>query len=449
MMTRHLGKIGLALVLACLPFAARAQVAMNLASPQQTILCHGAATSIFGANGIPNEGAWSAATIDTLYNPAKVGLTCARIGIASADAGTGSKFEDNNPGFQNQMVDCLRILKLNPNVKIIAAPWSPNVACKSGGSLLSGSFVGGGTCNTSWSTYIGQAVDDAQNAGCKIYMVSAQNEPDFDPGGTHEGATMTAAVSTSFLKSLGPVLAARSPAPLLGCCETSQWINAYTATGTGYIDNCTGDSTCLAAVGVWTTHSYTPVGSATAVQSTLSGRPLLMTEASDLNSVNDAMTGTGGGLASALWHHNALVTGNASGVVAWWGVTHNTNNDGLIDNDGTTVTKRAYVLGQFARFVLPGMVRFGITGSPPTNVSVSTYKDPTSNNVAVVAINNQASTQALTVTLDSTSKCQAFTAWVTDPSNNIVAQTPVNIINHVISATLTASSVTTFTCNGT
>lgn len=445
-MIRHLRKLSLALVLACLPFAARGQVTMNLASPQQTIDGFGAALSIFGANGIPNEGAWSASTIDTLFNPAKVGLNIARIGISNSDGGTGSHFEDNNPGFNNLLVDCLRILKLNPSVKVFASPWSANTACKSGGSLTTGSFLT--ACNSSWSTWMGDAVDIAKNSGCPLYAVSAQNEPDFDPAGTHEGMTFTAAAFTAWLKVLGPVLAAKSPpAPLLMAGESSQWSNAYSP-GTGYIDNCTGDSTCLAAVGIWAVHSYTPVGSATA-PGTLSGKKLWMTEASDLNSVNDAMTGTGGGLAAALWTHAGLVTGNASAWVAWWGVTHNANNDGLIDNDGTTVTKRAWVLGNYARFVLPGMVRFGITGSPPTNVSVSTYKDPTSNNVAVVAINNQASTQALTVTLDSTSKCQVFTAWVTDPSNNIVAQTPVNIVNHVISATLTASSVTTFTCNGT
>lgn len=424
-----------------------AQVTMNLASPQQTMDGFGAALSIFGANGVPNEGAWSASSIDTLFNPAKVGLNIARIGIANSDGGVGgSHFEENNPGFNNMLLDCVRVLKLNPSVKVIAVPWSANTACKSGGSLTTGSFLT--ACNSSWSTWIGDAVDIAKNTGCPLYAVAAQNEPDFDPAGTHEGMTFTAAAHTAWLKVLGPVLAAKSPAPLLMAGDNSQWVNSYTATGTGYIDNCTADSTCLAAVGLWSTHSYTPVGSATAIQSTLSGKKLWMTEASDLNSVNDAMTGTGGGLAAAIWTHNGLVTGNASAWVAWWGVTHNANNDGLIDNDGTTVTKRAYVLGQYARFVLPGMVRFGITGSPPTNVSVSTYKDPTSNNIAVVAINNQASTQALTVTLDATSKCKVFTAWVTDPSNNIVAQTSANITSSVMSITLAASSVTTLTCNG-
>lgn len=426
-----------------------AQVTMNLASPQQTIDGFGAAGSIFGANGIPNEGGWSASTISTLYDPSKIGLNILRIGIASSDAvgvGNVTHFEDNNPGFNNMMVDCVRILKLNPAVKVFATPWSANNACKSSGNLNTGTFLT--ACNSSWSTWIGDAADIAKNTGCPLYAVSAQNEPDFDPGGSHEGMTFTAAAFTAWLKVLGPVLAAKSPAPLLMAGESSQWINAYTATGTGYIDNCTADPTCLSTVGIWAVHSYTPVGAATA-PGTLSSKHLWMTEASDLNAVNDAMTGTGGGLAAAIWTHNGLVTGGANAWVAWWGVTHNSNNDGLIDNDGTTVTKRAYVLGQFARFVLPGMVRFPFTGSAPSNVSISMFKDPTSNNVAIVAINNQASTTSLTVILDSTSKVQVVTPWVTDPSNNIAGQSPINLSQHSFTVTLSASSVTTFVGNGT
>jgi glucuronoarabinoxylan endo-1,4-beta-xylanase len=95
------------------------------------------------------------------------------------------------------------------------------------------------------------------------------------------------------------------------------------------------------------------------------------------------------------------------------------------------------------------MIRYGITGSPPTNVTLSMFKDPATNNVAVVAVNNQGSTAALTITLDSTSKCQVATPWVTDPSNNVAQQAPVAISSHAFAYTLSASSVTTFTCNGT
>lgn len=436
--------VALAVLLAS--FSADAAFTMNLSSPQQTWAGAGAATSIFGANGVPNEGAWSDAQLDLMFTTLQFNI--ARIGIASANAGTGSKFEDNNPGFNNQLLDCKRILARNPSVKIIALPWSPNTACKSSSSLLTGSFIGGGTCNTSWSTYMGQAVDDAQNAGCPLYAVAAQNEPDFDPGGGHEGATMTKAVSTAFLKALGPVLAAKSPAPLLMCCDMSQWINAYTATGTGYIDDCTADGTCLAAVGLWSTHAYTPAGAATA-PGVLSGKQIWMTEVSDLNAVNNAMTGTGGGLDAGAWIYASINTGQASAVVAWWGVTHNNNDDGLINNDGVTTTKRLYVWSHFSRFVKPGMVRFGILGSPPANVSVLTFKDPVSNNVVVWAMNNQASTAALTVILDATSKVGVVTPWLTDGTHDATAQTPVAVTASSFSFTLPANSVVSFVGNGT
>lgn len=423
-----------------------AQVTMSTTAVQ-TIDGFGAAGSIFGNNGWANEGQLTDAHLQLLFSPSQgIGLSILRLGIASVDAGTGSKFEDNNPGFQNMLLDAKRALKLNPALKVVLTPWSPNTACKSGGSLLSGSFLT--ACNSSWSTYIGQAVDDAQNAGVPIYAVSPQNEPDFDPGGTHEGCTFTAAAWAAWVDVLKPVLAAKSPAPKLMGPEPSSWANLES--GTNYMGACVTDVTCLANVDVWSVHQYGPPVGTVTTPVNLRGKRLWMEEVS--NADGTPVDGINSGLAWATFIHNAIVTGQASGWVAWYAVTSSgTNDDGLIDSiaEGSVVTKRFWAEGNYSKFVKPGMVVFTMTGTPPTNVLVSAYKDPTSNNTVFVAINSQAGTSALTVNLQAASNVRMMTPWLTDSTHDLVSQTPIAVSARVITYTLPGNSIVTFVGNGT
>lgn len=419
-----------------------AQVTMGTA--QQQIDCLGVAGSIFGDNGTANEGAWSDFAIDAIFDPAKgMGATCIRMGIANIDDGTGTRQEDANPGFNNTIIDLQRIKRrVGSSLKIIVGPWSPNTACKNNSSVVDGNYVGS-SCDASWAAYIASAVDDLTNAGVKPDYVFWQNEP--GTGGVncafgHEGACWTPAQSVSFNKVLGPLLTARG-IQLTGP-ETSQWGEAQ-----AYIDACTADSTCNAQIGnIVTAHQYT-----TAISGPLSAgsRRSWQTEVSDLNSPNQGMTGNGGGLAQAQLIHVAFVTGGASAWFAWWGVTSHPNDDGILEL-GDTVTKRLYALGNFSKFVKPGMVRYSLTGSPPAGVLVSLYKDPISNNIAIVAINTNVSGTSLTVTLDSSSKVQTTVPWLTDATHNLSIQTPIPVLtNKSITITLQPSSVTTLSGLGT
>lgn len=132
------------------------------------------------------------------------------------------------------------------------------------------------------------------------------------------------------------------------------------------------------------------------------------------------------------------------------GVSSQLNDDQGLLEIGEVKTKRYYVYTNYTKFVRPGMVRYSLTGPPPANVSVSAFKDPVTNNVVLVAINNQASTSSLTVNLDPTSKCQVATQWLTDSgSHNLSQQSliPIGAAKAVV-ATLVANSVTTFMCFG-
>lgn len=419
-----------------------AQVTMNLASPQQ-------AMDGFGCSMVEllNPGT---TTQDQLFSQSKgIGLNILRIGIASSDMGDGfppSHGRDGWPGTQSQIVNAKEFLARQPTGKVWAEAWSAPATCKSGSSLNSGSFLT--ACNTSWSTFIGDTIDEFQNSGVSIYMVGAQNEPDNDPAGAFPGMTFTAANLTNWIKVLQPVLAGKSHVPILGAPSTAQWSNL-----SSYVTAITADSTALGEVGVWVTHQYgTPIGSVSSPP-TLTGRNLWVGEVSN-SPVAAQDTTLADGIAKAIWIHNALTTGQASAYVTWRCV--NSQNDSLIDgnapfsaNVGGTPTFRYWVLGNYSKFIQPGMVRFPFTGSPPANVSISSFKAPTSNNIAVVAINNQASTQSLTVTLDSASRCRVITPWVTDATHNLTSVTLLSVAASAFTYTLTANSVTTFVCNGT
>lgn len=414
-----------------------------------------------GDNGTFWGGNWSDSQVETLFgcgaNAAgpEICLNILRIGIANSDSpgevdGTamGVPFMDFDRDFSDSISLARRAAKYQPSLKVFAEPWSANAACKSGGSINGGSFLT--ACNTSWSTWIGNAVDFFNRAmadkGISLYAVGSQNEPDFNA--SYQSCTFTAAAHTAWLKVLCPVLAVKSPAPLCMGPGNSQWSAADT-----YIADCTADPTCLSGVGLWSTHQY-PAAVA-AAPGTLSGRHKWMTEMSFPNTgVNDGMTGSDGGLAWAQLINDALVTGQVNAWIAWRGVSEGGQDDGLIDQETTSghgdhvISKRLWTLGNYSKFVRPGMVRFALTGTPPTNVSASFFKDPTTNNIAIVAINTNATTTSITVTLDPTTKCRVMVPSVTDPSNNLAVQSPVILSGISFTYPLSGSSVTSFTCNG-
>lgn len=424
-----------------LALALLAQVTMNLASPQQSM-------DGFGCSMVEllNPGT---ATQDQLFSQSKgIGLNILRIGIASSDMGDGfppSHGRDGWPGTQSQILNAKEFLARQPNGKVWAEAWSAPASCKSGSSLNSGSFLT--SCNTSWSSFIGDTVDEIQNSGVPIYMVATQNEPDFDPAGAYPGMTFTAAALTSWIKVLQPVLATKSHVPLLGTPSVFQMTDL-----SSYVTTITADATALGEVGVWITHQYgTPLGNVVAPP-TLTSRNLWIGEISNTPVAAQDFT-LAEGLAKAIFIHNALVTGNASAYVTWRCV--NSQNDSLIDgnapfsaNAGGTPTFRYWMLGNYSKFIVPGDVRFGITGSPPANVSISMFKNPTSNNIKIVSINNAGSTAALTVTLDATSKTVMVVPWLTDVSHNLVAQTPIAVVQHVFTYTQPVNSVVTFVGSG-
>jgi glucuronoarabinoxylan endo-1,4-beta-xylanase len=178
---------------------------------------------------------------------------------------------------------------------------------------------------------------------------------------------------------------------------------------------------------------------------TLYGRHYWETEVSTSDAFNPSITD---GLQYAVSIHDYLAIANASSYNFWLvdctGVyTHYANLNWCLNNQSGTIAKRAYVIGNWSKFVRPGWVRIGATATPKSGVFVSAYKDPVSGNFAIVAVNQNASDQPLDFVLNGFTGA-SVTPWVTSASLDLAQLPSISAGGGTFSDTLPASSVTTF-----
>jgi len=364
-----------------------------------------------------------------------IGLTIFRLGIANPESGTGTYFQDNDPGYNNSILDAKKALARNPAVKVIATPWSPSATYKTTGSIKSGSLLP--SSYASWANYMGAAVDSARSQGIDLYAVGMQNEPDHDSKGAWEMCLYTPEQARDFIKVLGPILAARSPAPKLIAPEPASWSRMWSGGG-GYADVIAADPAALSQIGIWGTHQYgNPFGSVSP-PGAQHGRPIWVTEASENIPTDNTMPQ---GLRIARWIHHAIVVGKASAWLHWWLVSDGPHTQGLLARDGVTQSKRLWVLGNYSKFVRPGFVRHGHTGAAPADVLVTFYRGTTSSDTVVVAINEATSPSTLRFSLGA---AKTVTPWITDASRNLAEQAPAAVVGGEFSYALPPQSLTTF-----
>ena len=117
---------------------------------------------------------------------------------------------------------------------------------------------------------------------------------------------------------------------------------------------------------------------------------------------------------------------------------------GPIDEAGN-VSKRGYVMSQFARFVRPGFVRVSGTDNSPRNfVDVTAYRS--GSKTVIVAVNRNSTAKSQTFVLWN-GTVGSFTPYVTSSSKNCEQQNAITFKNGSFDYTLEPSSVTTFVLN--
>jgi len=148
--------------------------------------------------------------------------------------------------------------------------------------------------------------------------------------------------------------------------------------------------------------------------------------------------------------HRGLVNGNFSEYTWWYirrcyGLIMETDASGKLtipSSEVGKVSKRGYVLSQYARFVRPGAIRVGATAKPESNVFVSAYKS--NDSVIVVLLNRDyGATKAIDISIPGATSITSFTKYTTSETKNVQNDGEVAATNGKLSITLDKESITT------
>jgi glucuronoarabinoxylan endo-1,4-beta-xylanase len=286
-------------------------------------------------------------------------------------------------------------------------PWNVN-NCSPGSALATGDYQ-------SWADTLASFATSAKSNGVAIYAISAQNEPDVNANGD---CLYSASQMAAFLEVLGPTLHGLSSSGLAVKAmgpETS-WPGDFQ---NNYAPAIVAETAANAAIDIFTTHQYgTFNGGSTADYS----HPVWETEVSDYmssfdpsidNAVNEIST----------WIFDAVATYGVAAWHYWWLIMpsfNNQDNEAIVGGaagdtvSAPTMTKRYFAYGNWSRYIRPGWVQVGVSGSMSGLYGVAAFKDPTSGAFAIVAINNSgADIQGVTFGLSGASIEGAVTPYVT------------------------------------
>jgi glucuronoarabinoxylan endo-1,4-beta-xylanase len=377
------------------------------------------------------------------------------------------------------------------NAKVIASPWTAPANCKDnnntqkGGHLLT-------SCYDSWSTSIANFAKTN-----KIYAMGVANEPDFGScgasigppcNGDYDSMVFTATEMVNFLKMAAPKLKANGVKVLAP--EPSEWLHLWSnasATGstvsshpnssdplgcgcfandpttTGCASKCaTGggydyghflaaDATAWAAIDIIGTHEYDTQKAAPWPADVDGGKRSKTVYETEVSGVmywpeQGPSSDINNGIAVAGWIHSALVVGEASAWLYWWYQASGSNdNEGLVLMGSTALTKRCYTLGNYSKFVRPGYVMVDVTGNSNTNLLLSAFTG-SDGTVVVVAVNKGTAAATVPITISGGTTPAMCTPNVTSSSDNLAAKTAVPVTGGTFSASLAATTVTTFVC---
>jgi glucosylceramidase len=169
------------------------------------------------------------ALLRDLFDPdSGIGLNFTRLTIGASDFSTRHySFDDMPPGqrdptlakfsIEPNRADVLpvvqRALAINPQLRIVASPWSAPGWMKTSGSLIKGTLWP--NAYGFFATYLARYVDAYDSLGVPIYALTVQNEPHFAPS-NYPGMRLDPPDRARLIGAyLGPRLARRPNPPLI------------------------------------------------------------------------------------------------------------------------------------------------------------------------------------------------------------------------------------------
>ncbi|KQW00854.1 hypothetical protein ASC87_16745 [Rhizobacter sp. Root1221] len=328
---------------------------------------------------------------------------------------------------------------------VFASPWSPPASMKIVNTdrtnpLYSGRLAPAMYAN--YAQYLNAYIRYAATRNVKLYSVSLQNEPDWDPQ-DYESCLWNADEMKTWVGDHGNTAVAGTTTKLMAP-ESFYFSQATT-------DTLLSDPKAANNISIVGGHLYggTPSYPGTALKL---GKDVWMTE-HFLDSVNKSASKTSwqtsmdDAIAMAKEIHDGLTLAQYNAYVHWWLVNSSDSTPtGLI----STSNKPTYLgigMKHFSYFIRPGYVRYDATSLPQKGVRVSAYGTPpgaADSKAVVVLVNENAVDVTLTTSISPAGRSlSSLTPYRTTETSTFERQPTIGVNANVFSISLPAKSITT------
>jgi len=332
--------------------------------------------------------------LNELYNPTTgLNASVVRISIGASDLSSSSysynetsgdtnmnNFSLNGPDLTYLIPIIKKIQQINPNIKILATPWSAPRWMKTNGSWVGGSLQT--QYYAAYARYFVKYLQAMQAQGIPIWAITPQNEPE-NPN-NEPSMLMNSTEQKNFInQQLGPQMASA------GFGNVKIIAFDHNCDNTAYPIDVLNNSSYVDGAAF---HLYLGNISAMSTVKNSTNKNVYFTE---------QYTGSGGNFGGDFgWHMQNVVIGstnNWSKTVLEWNAANNSSLGprtpggcntclgAITVNNSTSYTKNVafYIIGQISKFVKPGAVRIG---SSSTNGSIQSvaFKNPDGSTALVV-----------------------------------------------------------------
>ncbi|HEX3873467.1 MAG TPA: glycoside hydrolase family 30 beta sandwich domain-containing protein [Solirubrobacteraceae bacterium] len=353
-----------------------------------------------------------AAVMTQEFDPTRgIGLDVLREPVGANDFSTSNYTEDDLPAGQTDptlshfsiahdlvnLIPAVRqAIAINPNIQIVATPWTAPAWMKTSGSLDGGSLIPADL--GIYANYLVKYIQAYAAQGIRIAAVTMVNEPD-DQQTSYPGMTMTESQEAALTPILGHDLASAGlKTQILGF--DSDWSDA------SYATSLLGTPDVAKYLAGTAFHCYAGDPSAQVpIEAAYPTKSINETECSGTNAYPAFNTNLVVGTTSIISYIR-----DWSSTAVLWNVALDENfgptNGGCgncVPNVSVNSTTGAatynveqYVLGQFSRFVKPGAVRVASTSLGSGSIETVAFQNPDASNV-LVAVNTDTTAETFTV----------------------------------------------------
>ncbi|GCF10235.1 cellulose binding domain-containing protein [Dictyobacter arantiisoli] len=444
--------------------SAASAVTINGATTYQTMDGFGFSEAFGQAGSLQNlSSSEQKQILDLLYSPTTgAGFTILRNLLPSA---SGSTIEPNSPGnpgatptyrwdgSSEGQIWMSQQAKNYGVTQLYGDAWSAPGYMKTNGNEANGGTLcgapGASSCSTgdwrqAYANYLVQYAKDYQSAGVPLTELGAFNELNYTTN--YSSMIMNPTQAADFIGTLGSAVRGAGLSPKIVCCDVLGWSSAQSY-ATGLENNAAANS----SFSIFSSHGY--AGGPTFPITGLGSHHAWETEWSTFDNFDSAWD-DGSDASGLTWAQNistGLTSANLSAFLYWWGASNGTDNEQLVQFNGTTVvpTGRLWAFANYSRFIRPGAVRIGAS-SGDNNLQVSAYKN-TNGTTSIVVLNtaNNAITASYSLQNLGVANGTTVTPYLTNNSSHTAQQASTSVNGGSFSTTIPARSLVTYVLSGT